>query len=73
MQAIDLVRIARKDLPVKALGLIEPTSLMQGSGAAEGFFDIDREGLVQRGTLFNDDRLALPDERILLKTCQIFA
>ncbi len=64
MQAIDVVRIARKDLLVKALGLIEPTSLMQGSGAAEGFFDIDREGLVQRGTLFNDDRLALLDERI---------
>lgn len=41
MQAIGVVRISRKDLPVNALGLLEPASLMQAAPLLQGLVGVE--------------------------------
>jgi hypothetical protein len=41
MQAVGVVRISREDLPVNALGLLEPTGLMQAAPLLQGLFGVE--------------------------------
>jgi hypothetical protein len=41
MQAVGVVRISREDLPVIALGLLEPTGLMQAAPLLQGLFGVE--------------------------------